>query len=157
MIFNLHFTPHKVRSFKVIYRCEESSSFEVAPIASSHFSLVRITSTPFVYIQMPDDVLEVGGKSSYSEFDGDLRRVFQTYMLFNGLSVDTDPVLGDYTVWTEGGEPGVEYAIAVRLGGNLVREEQGVADSEGRSPEFTVTVTDYYDSDCTLKLHGEKS
>ena len=78
-------------------------------------------------------------------------------MLFNGLSVDTDPVLGDYTVWAEYGKPGADYAIAVRLGGELVREERGYTDSEGKAPEFTVTVTDYYDSDCTLKLHGEKS
>lgn len=102
-----------------------------------------------------EGVLDIGAISFFYDGDGEVSVYFETYMLFNGLSVDTDPVLGDYTVWTENGDPGADYVVAVRLGGELVREETGSVDSEGKTPEFTVTVTDYYDSDCSLKLHGE--
>lgn len=122
-----------------------------------HSSLTSTTSTAHTSVQTPESILDVGAIGSYSEYDGWTDRQFETYMLFNGLSVDTDPVLGDYTVWTVNGNPGKDYTIAVRLGGELVLEEKGSSDSEGQSPKFTVTVTDYYDSDCTLKLHGEKS
>lgn len=98
---------------------------------------------------------DVGGKSFFLDRELDLE--YQIYLLFNGLSVDEDPVVGDYTAWITSGDEGAPYSITALLGGEVLWIEEGVLDSERRSPEYVATLTEYADSDCSIEAYGKRS
>lgn len=70
----------------------------------------------------------------------------------NDLSDDA-LVIGDYLVRTNGHEDGVPYSLAARVAGEVVLETRGVSVREAQ--EFTVTVTEYAESDCKLEDIGQ--
>lgn len=80
---------------------------------------------------------------------------YETYVLFNGLSVDTDPILGDYIVWIEGGTANGDYTMTARSNGELLWVEEGVLNSDGETPRYTATVTEYTESDCSIDVYGK--
>ena len=76
------------------------------------------------------------------------------YTSLNGLSIDTDPVLGDYTVNIRGGDAGVPYAMTVLVAGEMV------LDIVNRTiptvtHEYVFTVAEYAESDCNVEDMGE--
>lgn len=85
----------------------------------------------------------------------------QNYLLFNGLSVDEDTVLGDYivyarTVSARDGSDAVPWTLTARSGGELLWEVQGLSPARGSATAaYTATVTEYSDSDCSIDTYGE--
>lgn len=79
----------------------------------------------------------------------------ETYILLNGLSVDTDAVLGDYTVWGRYAQEDAMYTITARSGGELLWVVGGTVGKDGETPRFTATVTEYAESDCNIPAYGE--
>lgn len=96
-----------------------------------------------------------------------------SYVLSNGLSVDTDPVLGDYTVAIQTFS-NTSLIITAHSNGELLWEDAG-RYSEGDGDVmygvtvtgtyndveddlvYTATVTDYVESDCIRDTFGESS
>ena len=94
---------------------------------------------------------DVGGKSYHN---GDTP--FQTYLLFNGLDVDSDPVLGTYSVTVERGFSGDPFKVTALVNGDVVWVEEGTLNSGGDSPTaFEVELTTYAESDCSIDVYGE--
>lgn len=79
----------------------------------------------------------------------------QTYVLLNGLSVDSDAVLGDYTVWGKYAQDDALYTITARSGSELLWVVGGTVGKNGETPEFVATVTDYAESDCNIPAYGK--
>lgn len=97
---------------------------------------------------------DVGGKSFFIDSETDV--AYQIYLLFNGLDVDTDPVLGDYEVSIVSGDKNAPYSITALLGGEVLWVEEGNLTSDRESPTFIVNVSDYADSDCKIGAYGKR-
>ena len=97
---------------------------------------------------------DVGGKGYYIDRTTDTP--YQTYLLFNGLDVDSDPVLGTYSVTVERGFSDDPFKVTALVNGEVVWVEEGTLNSSGDSPTaFEVELTTYADSDCSIDVYGE--
>ena len=76
----------------------------------------------------------------------------ENYLLYSGLSADTDNVLGDYTAVVElfRGSGSIPWKLTATSNGEELWVEEGdFADIDGdSSTPFTATVTDYIDNGC---------
>lgn len=63
-------------------------------------------------------------------------------------------VLGDYVVKVDGGSSGTRWTLTARTGGKVAFIKEGVA-SNHKTETFTVTITEYVDSDCKNDSFGE--
>ena len=85
----------------------------------------------------------------------------QNFLLLNDLSVEEDPVLGDYEAYvrTVGGaddsDP-VPYTLTARSEGKVLWTVKGISPERGeRSESYIINLTDYAESDCGLERYGE--
>lgn len=80
----------------------------------------------------------------------------ETFILLNGLSTTEDDVLGDYVVRVTSGEEGTSWVLTARLsGGDFIWRYTGVVTARAESDRYTVTVTEYTESDCHIDTYGE--
>lgn len=79
------------------------------------------------------------------------------YVIFNGLDVFDDAVLGDYEIWGGGGE-GTVWTITARSGGELLWIAGGeFSEFQEETERLIATVTSYADSDCKNDNYGKKT
>ncbi|CAM9279989.1 unnamed protein product [Sphacelaria rigidula] len=95
---------------------------------------------------------DVGGKGY---FNNDVDSPYQTYLLFNGLNVDSDPVLGTYEVTVQRGFSDDPFKVTALVDGEVVWVEEGTLDNSQKSPVFEVTLAAYAESDCSIDAYDE--
>lgn len=78
----------------------------------------------------------------------------ETFILLNGLSVADDNVLGDYEAFVTNGGEATEWLLTASLGGVVVWAQTGVATDDSDPTRYTVTVTEYTESDCSIDTYG---
>lgn len=81
----------------------------------------------------------------------------ETFILLNGLSVENDEVLGEYTAWVSNCEEGVRWVLTARSGSELLWAREGEVTSAYDSDKYTATVIEYAESNCNIDAYGEEA